>query len=707
MNAHRTIIVTTLLAVLGTGIVVASFLLFGVYQGALKEKHAQLQDLATTRAALIEASVEAGRSSVAELAPIVAAGFGSTGEFVIYERVDGAAHVMVEPRLALGVTPEPVADDHPRAQPIQRALDGRSRPGMATDYRGERVVSAFARVPSLDWGVEAKLDLAEVRRPYVAAGFRAAVVLLVIAAFVLLIASRHTEPVIADLVLKEERLRALIEAAPTPVIVVSREGGGILFANGRARQMFGEGDSVASHVTFDDFLAAPNFGRLLTLVDATGELNDHEVRVKYADGSKHWVLVSVRQAEAAGQGVLFISCVDLDAQKIHEAELHSARAEAEAAARAKSSFLATMSHEIRTPMNGVLGIAELLLRTELSDDQRHDLEILHRSGRNLLTILNDILDYSKIEAGEMVLSPEPTNVARLLQETVDIFRPVATDRGIALPIDVRVLPHLQIDPLRLRQVVLNLVGNALKFTPEGSVTVRAIPVRHGEHRVTMRVEVIDTGVGIDPAKLDTLFDEFTQADTSHTRRAGGTGLGLGISARLVALMGGRLTVESALGVGSTFRFEIEAEVAEVPAAASNRPPEEDSVWNARILVVEDNRINQLVARKMLERFGVTVEVVDNGVKAVEAVARESWDLIFMDCQMPEMDGYDATRRIRRLEGDGPRTPILAMTAATLPEERDLCRAAGMDDFVPKPVELKVLRAKLAAWLPRARSARVA
>ncbi len=384
-------------------------------------------------------------------------------------------------------------------------------------------------------------------------------------------------------------------------------------------------------------------------------------------------------------------------------EREHAREAAEAASRAKSQFLANMSHEIRTPMNGVLGMAEVLLDTPLSGLQRRYLESLHHSGENLLDIINDILDLSKIEAGRLEVNASDFGLRRTVADIVASFRERAGRKGIGLDafVDDAVPDILRGDVVRLRQVLNNLVGNAIKFTERGGIAIEVEHVpRHDEGRHWLRISVRDTGIGIAPEVQLRIFDAFAQADASHSRKYGGTGLGLTISRQLIELMGGTLGVESAPGAGSTFRFDLPFEtgvrIDDSSARRSLAP------LRGHVLLVEDNVVNREVARAALESFGLRVSVAENGLKALEAVAGEAFDLVLMDCQMPEMDGFEATRRIRAAEASGApgtrRLPIVAVTAGAVDGDRERCLVAGMDDYLAKPFRQAMLHALLAKWL---------
>ena len=381
------------------------------------------------------------------------------------------------------------------------------------------------------------------------------------------------------------------------------------------------------------------------------------------------------------------------------AALAGATARAEAASRAKSQFLANMSHEIRTPMNGVIGMAELLSATPLDASQREVTETIRSSGQILLAIINDILDLSTIESGQLVLDREPFPLGSVLSRAVKVVSPAASAKGLPLDVsaDAAIPAHLVGDPLRLGQVLVNLLSNAVKFTESGRVTLstRLVP-ETAERPAAIRIEVRDTGIGIEPEHLSRLFQPFEQGDASMSRRFGGTGLGLAISKRLVDLMDGRLWGESQPGVGSTFILELPLRAAESSSALS-RPvraavPDRKPAANLRLLIAEDNPVNQRVATRMLLKLGYQADVVENGRLAVEAVERQAYDVIFMDVQMPELDGLEAARRIKARPGPAPW--IVALTAHALEHDRQQCLAAGMNDFLSKPVQLNELTAAL-------------
>ncbi len=393
--------------------------------------------------------------------------------------------------------------------------------------------------------------------------------------------------------------------------------------------------------------------------------------------------------------------------EMHQRALTVAKANAEAANIAKSEFLANMSHELRTPLNSILGMLRMLKETGLDDSQRELTRVVSTASVSLLEIVNDILDLSKIEANEMTFEYIGMDLNQILSGVMDCIRPIAQEKKLALTQKIDDFPYVLGDPTRFRQIVTNLVGNAVKYTPSGSIRLHASYTMLDSESLLLHCEVTDTGIGISKDKQASVFAKFTQADNSTTRRFGGTGLGLAITKQLIKLMGGFISVKSAPGIGSTFWFRI-------PFRATAEVDEDLKVTQRlhqcgilapekiRVLVAEDHPLNQQFVIRIMEKFGIThYLIVENGQKALEAWKRSPWDLILMDCHMPEKNGYETTKDIRMAEQKNNVTnpiPIIAMTANAMMGDREKCLRAGMDDYVSKPVDRDELKNILGQWI---------
>jgi PAS domain S-box-containing protein len=496
----------------------------------------------------------------------------------------------------------------------------------------------------------------------------------------------------------EIRYRSLLRTATDGIHILDSQGR-LIEASESFYRMLGYPPGTPLHVSDWDRQWNPEELRLI-LHELLHRPMVFETRHQRSDGRIIDVEINAHGVTIGEEIMLFASARDISKRKRAEAELLQAREQAEQASRAKSQFLAVMSHEMRTPLNALLGVQELLLDTPLDEKQRQHLQVAQEAGNALTALIGDILDLTKVEAGKLELESLPVQPAAVLAEVLHLLQGRAEEKGLRL--SSYLMPDLPAwvmgDPTRLRQVLLNLVGNAVKFTGQGGVAVRVALAKAPVHGLLL-FDVTDTGVGIAENVQPHLFNLFTQVDPSDTRKYGGSGLGLAISKRLVELWGGRIGLESRPGEGSRFWFTFGAvcDGAALPDSPAVEEAALGAAGGASVLLVEDGPANQLVLSAMLRHGGYRVDVADGGHAAIDAVGAKPYDLILMDVSMPDMNGMEATRRIRRLGGWAADVPIVAMTAHAVKGYRDECLAAGMNDYATKPIGKKDLRALVARW----------
>ena len=601
---------------------------------------------------------------------------------------------------------------------VADALAGRS--GFARrDRASGAVLAASAPVAGLGWTVIAEVEeddalagVAQLRQTQLMLGVPLGVGLLAGAALLGLTLRRRARAEEA-LRLSEERALGIVQTSPDGFVALD-ESGRITAWNPAAERMFGWSEAEVLGRRLTETIVPPalreahaaGMARFIRTRQPRVIGQSLELPALRRDGTEMPMEIAISATERPDGMVIHAFIRDISKRKRDEEELREAHAQAVEASRLKSEFVANMSHELRTPLNGVIGMNDLLLQTSLAPEQREYAAIARRAGAALFALVSDILDFSKIEAGRLELDEIDFDVREVVDDACAIVAETAFTKGLELIVCVEpgVPARIRGDDVRLRQVLINLISNGIKFTDSGEVVVRVAVTSK-----RLRFEVSDTGIGIDPEHQEKLWEAFTQADASTTRNFGGTGLGLTISRKLVEAMNGTIGVDSAPGTGSTFHFEVPLTLSDSPGARrpdsarpfhapgsrsrmaagdATRPAVADG---ATLLVAEDNPVNQMVAQATLEKLGFAVEIAEDGERALAMSAERDYAAIFMDCQMPRLDGYSATAAIREREAaSGRRVPIVAMTAHALKGDRERCLAAGMDDYLTKPIDYREL-----------------
>jgi PAS domain S-box-containing protein len=527
-----------------------------------------------------------------------------------------------------------------------------------------------------------------------------------------------------------EWFRQLISSTAEPISIVSTGSGRFVDVNAAFHRMTGfDGRETISKTPFEIGFLADRAAYARFLGNPTAA-NGYEFECRTKDGRVRLAQTTTIAIEVAGQPCLVVIWRDITERRQFEADLARARDLALESAQLKSDFLATVSHELRTPLNGIIGMSELLAATTLNAEQREYADTIEKSSEILLKLVCDILDFSKASNNQLRLEEIGFNLRNVVETTVRLYASQAATRGLELTstIDPAIPGDLHGDPHRLGEILSNLLNNAVRFTESGGVKVLVAREKAGTDSTTVRFEVRDTGIGISLADQERVFQPFTQADSSITRKYGGTGLGLAICAKLVNLMNGEIGVVSTPGAGSTFHFTVQfarpqadsTENCPMPPQCMEQLPDattgsvaaergiQSDCDSVRVLVVEDNLTNQMVLRRQLARLGYrNVDTAANGRDALEILAKKAHDIVFMDCEMPVMDGCEATARIREGEHDRKRLVVIAVTAHAMPDDENKCLACGMDDYIAKPVSLGDLNRVFDRWHPRVGNVRQA
>jgi PAS domain S-box-containing protein len=678
--------------------------------------------------------------------PAILKEYAASTELIVVRKEAGNARLLLKhEKGGINSTKASVNFNGPSESPMQLALLGETGTGIGIDNGGKKVLAAYRWVPELKFGLVAKIPLVEIRRPY----FQAVLVNSIAWLFILLtFGCCYTYPMKSTirkgLGIKQSEYRAIFDTSSDGMIVVDTEYK-IRSLNPAAATMFGYWLDEVAGKKMEMLFAESKWKDHNSFIDFILNRKQHasssncEVQARRKDGSVFTASILISEMHVNEHPLFTCILRDITQQKEVAQALFEAKEVAETATRAKSQFLANMSHEIRSPLNGITGMLDLFKSTELTPQQTHYRDLAEESAEFLLTIINDILDLSKIESGHLTLEAIAIDLPNLLNQIMELFDQKARKKGLDLQLELADGTPTTIygDPVRLRQVLINLVDNAIKYTSQGGVKVCVEKIAQKDETFELCFKVADTGCGINENQHGNLFKPYVQSDLSNTRLHGGTGLGLSICHSLIELMGGEFDFTSHLGQGSVFWFSISFKMPDLSNVSASAPVTTDlhtpladekpadrmypvlasqsenirhntntsipviSSCRRRILVVDDKEVNRILCEEILKQLGFNVVSVDDGKQALDAISKGPFDLVLMDCKMPVMDGYAASKKIRAWENahNIERIPIIAMTANAMGGARETCLAANMDDHLTKPFRIQHLQSMLANWLP--------
>lgn len=727
MNSRKRVIHYAMGALTATVLLINAFTLFVLYNNQFESEKNQLTSLVTLNKNLIQSISTSQKNKVQQLEgagakqktleTVIEAlrsfpGIGHTGEFVLAEMYEGKIRFIKTQRHddPNKIFSEFIEKDANTAGPMQLALAGKSGTVISQDYMGKEVLAAYTYLQEYKLGLVAKKDISEIKIPFYRIGGLVSIMSLIMIFVGGLVIVKKFSQVVDDLEKEKMEARKLLQETVNLkkaldahcLISITDTKGNITYTNDKFCEISGYTNEELigkNHRLLKSDEHDEEFYKDLWSTISSGEVWHGTIKNLKKNRESYWVRATIYPfKDESGKISEYIAVrTDISSQKNLEKMSTMLKDRALAAARAKDDFLANMSHEIRTPMNGIIGSLNLVLNTSLDAEQKDLLSLSYNAANSLLHIINDVLDYVKIDSGKIDIEKIPMDYNKCIQEIIQLEEKTANAKGLDLFFDCPdSLPVVKGDPIRLRQVLLNLLSNAIKFTEKGWVKIMVRFKELESGYIEMETEIKDTGIGINEKSLSKIFERFSQADNTTTRKYGGTGLGISISKKLIQLMGGKMKVQSKPGEGSAFSFIMPMEVSSAPPAVNEE--ENQSIlkrYDDTVLLAEDNAINRKVAIKTLEKMGLKVLVAKNGEEAVEMAMSNNHSLLLMDIQMPVMDGIEATKS---LHAKGYAKPIVALTANVLKENIETYTKLGMKGCIAKPFNTKDLTVVLDTYL---------